>query len=157
MPLFFFVAALALVADQLSKIAVRRSLEPGDHFDVVSGWLHFGHVHNYGAAWGVLSGQRWLLVVFTLIVSAAIVWSAREMVERGKLATIGLGLILGGAVGNLIDRVLQGYVTDFIDLDTPVEVLRTFPVFNIADSALTVGVILMLLSLLFARPEGQKS
>ena len=125
--------------------------------DLVPGWIHLEHVHNLGAAWGVLSGQRVLLIAFTMVVIGTILVSAREVATRGKLAALGFGLILGGAVGNLTDRILLGHVTDFFDLDTPLGVLQTFPVFNVADSALTVGVILMLCSLLFSREKNAPS
>ena len=151
MPLFFLAAAIALLLDQLSKILVRARLPEGASSDFIPGWIHFEHVHNHGAAWGVLSGQKWLLIGFTLAVMVLVALSAREVVARGKVAATGFGLILGGALGNLVDRVAFGYVTDFLDLDTPVAYLQTFPVFNIADSALTVGVVLMLLSLVFAK------
>jgi signal peptidase II len=78
-----------------------------------------------------------------------IVSSAREVASRSRVAALGFGLILGGALGNLIDRILFSHVTDFFDFDTPIRAVQTFPVFNVADCALTVGVVLMLLSFVF--------
>jgi signal peptidase II len=153
MPLFFLAAILSLVADQISKILIRGRLAEGESLPFLPGVMHLEHVRNLGAAWGVMSGQRWILIGFTVFVIGIIVASAREVTQRGKLAALGFGLILGGAVGNLVDRILYGHVTDFFDLDTPFAILRTFPVFNVADSALTVGVIAMLLSLLFSKAE----
>ncbi|PQV63931.1 signal peptidase II [Abditibacterium utsteinense] len=153
MPLFFFAAILSLLADQLSKIWIRSRLTEGDSLDFLPGVMHLEHVQNHGAAWGVLSGQKWLLILFTLVVIGVIVRSARDVTRRGALASLGFGLILGGAVGNLCDRILFGHVTDFFDLDTSIGALQTFPVFNVADSALSVGVILMLLSFLLSRPD----
>ncbi len=155
MPLFFLAAIFSLTADQLSKIGIRAQLPEGARLEIWPGWIHLEHVRNFGAAWGVLSGQKWLLIAFTLVVVGVIAASAREVVARGKLAATGFGLILGGAVGNLIDRIVFGHVTDFFDLDTPWPFLQTFPVFNIADSALTVGVILMLVSMFLTRPNPQ--
>lgn len=157
MPLFLLAAFVALLLDQLSKIYVRARFPEGASADLVPGWIHLEHVHNHGAAWGVLSGQKWLLIAFTLVVMTLVGMSAREVVARGRVAAVGFGLILGGALGNLVDRVALGYVTDFFDLDTPVEWLRTFPVFNVADSALTVGVILMLLSLARSRRKASST
>ena len=145
---FVGAALMALGLDQLSKIWIRANLPEGAQLPLVPNWIHLEHVKNHGAAWGVLSGQKWLLIAFTIAVTALVVSSAREVSRRGKLAAIGFGFILGGALGNLLDRVMFGYVTDFFDLDTPVAWLRTFPVFNVADSALTGGVILMLITLL---------
>lgn len=145
---FAGAAILALALDQLSKIWIRANLPAGGELPLVPHWIHAEHVQNHGAAWGVLSGQKWLLIAFTVAVTALVTSSAREVSRRGKLAAIGFGFILGGALGNLIDRVMFGYVTDFLDLDTPVAWLRTFPVFNVADSALTCGVVFMLVTLL---------
>ena len=156
MPLFLLVAALAVLADQLSKIEIRRTLPVlGDSAPLVPGWIHFEHVHNFGAAWGAFSGHKWMLVIFTFVVVGGMLYFAREIIRRGKLTTIGYGLILGGALGNLLDRLYQGYVTDFFDLDTPWEILRTFPVFNVADSCLTVGVTLLLLMALLYRERAE--
>ena len=147
MRLFAFAAAIAFTLDQASKIYVRRALPLGESRDLWPGVIHLEHVQNFGAAWGVLSGQKWLLIAFTILVVVMICRSAREVAARGALAGAGYGLILGGAVGNLLDRIVFGHVTDFFDLDTPWPLLQTFPVFNIADSALSVGVVLMLASL----------
>ena len=145
---FAGAALMALGLDQLSKIWIRANLPEGGQLPLLPSWIHLEHIKNHGAAWGVLSGQKWLLIAFTIAVTALVVSSAREVSRRGKLAAIGFGWILGGALGNLLDRVMFGYVTDFFDLDTPVRWLQTFPVFNVADSALTGGVILMLITLL---------
>lgn len=157
MPFFLCAAFAALLLDQGSKMLVRARLPVGARLEVLPGWMHFEHVQNQGAAWGVLSGQKWLLVVFTLAVIAVIGASAREVAARGKLAAFAFGLILGGALGNLLDRIAFSHVTDFFDLDTPWRALQTFPVFNVADSALTVGVLLMLLSLALARPQTRRA
>ena len=150
MPLFLLSALLAFGADQLSKIWIRNALGLGQQSDFVPGWIHFEHVHNYGAAWGAFAGQKWLLIVFTAVVVVGMLVFAREVVKRGRITALGFGLILGGALGNLLDRIWQGYVTDFLDLDTPIGILQTFPVFNVADSCLTVGVILLIGASLFA-------
>ena len=155
MTLFLLAALSSLAADQLSKIWIRAQLPEGARLEMVPNWIHLEHVSNFGAAWGVLSGRKWLLVAFTALVIAVIGASAREVASRGKLAATGFGMILGGALGNLVDRIVLGHVTDFFDLDTPFRALQTFPVFNVADSALTVGVVLMLLSFVLTRPRPQ--
>ncbi len=151
MRLFSIAAVVAFILDQLSKYFIRTNLSLHEPAPAINGLFHFEHVHNYGAAWGVFSGQKIPLIVFTLFVTGFILFSAKEITERGKLPSIGFGMILGGALGNLVDRIWQGYVTDFIDFDTPIRVIETFPVFNIADSALTIGVVLMLLSLILGK------
>ena len=149
--LFALVAFSTVVADQLSKLWIRSWLPLGSEHEVVPGWLSLSHILNHGAAWGMLSGQRWFLIGVTLIVMTVVSQMAREFAPHSAPARLGLGLILGGALGNLIDRLHAGAVTDFIDLQTSVEVIRTFPVFNLADSALTVGVILLIFDILLHR------
>jgi signal peptidase II len=138
---FLVVAGAVVLLDQLVKLWIRSTLAPGDTIDILPGWVHLSHSHNTGAAWGMLSGQRWLLILVSIGVSVFIIQLARDFAARGVLALSALGLIFGGAIGNLIDRIAFGHVTDMIDVDTSVELLRTFPVFNVADSALTIGVI----------------
>jgi signal peptidase II len=148
---FAIVALCVVFLDQLFKLWIRSTLPLGGRIEIWPGWVHLSHSQNSGAAWGMMSGQRWLLILVSVGVSVFIVKMANELAPRGVLSTSALGLIFGGAIGNLIDRICFGAVTDMIDLDTPVEILRTFPVFNIADSALTVGVILLMIDFLLRR------
>ena len=148
---FLAVAGVVVLLDQLVKLWIRSTLAPGDTIDILPDWVHLSHSHNTGAAWGMFSGQRWFLILVSVAVSVFIIQLARDFALRGALALSALGLIFGGAIGNLIDRVAFGYVTDMIDVDTSIELLRTFPVFNIADSALTVGVILLMLEFILHR------
>ena len=154
--IFWSATLIVLALDQLFKIWVRANFQIGETQPVIEGWLRWTHSLNTGAAWSMLAGQRWLLVLISVGVSAFILMMAHEFSRepvRRTLPLIGLGLIFGGALGNLIDRILHGVVTDMIDLDTPIEFLRTFPIFNLADSALTVGVILLAIYFLFNREE----
>ena len=100
---FAGAAITALAIDQISKMVVRASLGVGSKWPLIPGWIHAEHIQNHGAAWGVLAGQKWLLIAFTIAVTALVVSSAREVSRRGKLAAIGFGWILGGALGNLFD------------------------------------------------------
>ena len=107
-------------------------------------WNTFRIMARRGAFW---PDKKWLLILFSVVVTICVIISACEVSRKGRVAAVGFGWILGGALGNLVDRVVYGYVTDFFDLDTPVGWLQNFPVFNVADSALTAGVILMLITL----------
>jgi signal peptidase II len=138
------IAVAVLLLDQLSKLWIRGNIAPGAHIAVWPGVVHLSHVWNRGAAWGMLSGQRAVLIGVSILVLCGAASMARDFVQRGWVATVGLGLIVGGAIGNLIDRIFLGHVTDMIDMDTGWRWLRTFPVFNLADSALTLGVCLLL-------------
>ncbi|BCM89605.1 lipoprotein signal peptidase [Abditibacteriota bacterium] len=150
-------AGLVLVLDIASKTWIRANLPLGGALGLITGWIHLQHVQNHGAAWSVLAGHTTFLVLFTLAVIAMLIFSAKEIARQGALSATAFGLILGGALGNFLDRATQGYVTDYFDLDTPVAWLQTFPVFNVADSALTVGVVLILLaSLLKQRQRATK-
>ena len=160
LPLQFTLAAFLIVAlDQLSKLWVRENFAVGQSQTVVSGWLDWTHSQNTGAAWSLLAGQRWLLVFASVAVAFFILMMAREFARetpRPTFPLLALGLIFGGAIGNLIDRVFFGVVTDFIDVGTPINFLKTFPIFNIADSALTIGVLLLALHFLLERePKSQ--
>jgi signal peptidase II len=139
------LAGLIIVLDQAVKYWIVRVLRLEDLASVpVLGPLHFTFVPNTGVSFGFLRAQqdlaRWGLVVFSLIVAALIIWWARK--SDRWLQGVGYGLIAGGAVGNAIDRARLGFVVDFID----VQRLGFFPwVFNVADSAITIGVIALLL------------
>ncbi len=150
---FALMSFAVIVADQLSKAWIRSWLSLHAEQEIIPGWLSFSHILNKGAAWGMLAGQRWFLIAVTLLVMVMVWQMAREFAPHSAMARLGLGLILGGAIGNLIDRIWMGAVTDFIDLGTPIEWIRTFPVFNVADSALTIGVIVLLIDFLWHRRE----
>ena len=139
------LALVVVVLDQASKAWVRANVPLSGELALWPGVVHLSHVLNRGAAWNMLAGQRWLLVAITVAVIGGIVAASRHLVTRGVICVLAVGLIMGGAVGNLFDRIAHGAVTDMIDVDTSWNFLRTFPVFNLADSALTLGVVLLLL------------
>ncbi len=124
----------------------------------ITSWLNMTLAHNYGAAFSFLSDaggwQRWLFTGLASVVTLVlIVWLFRLTV-REKLTAVGLGLIIGGAVGNLIDRIVNGYVVDFIDVFYQD---WHWPAFNLADSAITGGVILLLLDALLQSISSKRS
>ena len=132
------ISGLTLAADQLTKFLTVISFAPGESLPLLPPLLHLTYVQNTGVAFGLFKGQPLLSIGLSMLV---IGWLARELLARSSMAPAtgwGCGLILGGAIGNLIDRVRLGYVVDFIDL-------RVWPVFNIGDSAITIGVGLLIL------------
>ncbi len=145
--LLIIVAILAL--DQVSKYLVQLYLSPvGTSVPVINGLLQFTNVHNTGAAWGMLEGFRWLFIPMTLIVAGALLFVIIRFRKRLTVfSRIVLALLFSGAVGNFIDRLLLSYVRDFLDI-TP---LFSFPVFNIADSALSIGCVLLVVDALFLK------
>ena len=144
------LAAAVLAADQASKYAVSRLTLPGSLRVLVPGLLNLVHTSNPGVAFGLLadSNASWrtpLLIVFSVGVMSAIVWALATGRAGGGLSSYGMALILGGAMGNLLDRLLHRSVTDFIDFHLGAYHWYTF---NVADSAIVVGAALVILELL---------
>lgn len=139
------IAVLVVLADQLSKIEVRANIAVGERVDVI-GPLEFTHTHNDGVAFGMASGGG--IIVILLSLGALVALGAfLAHAPRSRAVWIASGLILGGAVGNLIDRINQGHVTDFV-------LLPHWPAFNVADCAITIGVIVLAWSLLSQAEDG---
>ena len=142
------VTALVIVLDWFTKQRVSEALELYRPVEVFS-WLNIMLAHNYGAAFSFLSDaggwQRWFFIVLASVVSLVLlVWLLR-LPRREWVTGLGLALVLGGAIGNLVDRIQLGYVVDFIDVHFGG---WHYPAFNVADSAITCGVILLLLDAL---------
>lgn len=156
----FALSLLIVLADRWSKIAIQHSMSSFDSVSVIPGWLRIIHTENPGAAFGILAeGNPWLrsgiligvsALVLVFVVSA--LWGPRTAFANAKsrvaLGRVALGLILGGAAGNLYDRIVHGTVTDFIEV---YHGSWSFPAFNVADSAITIGAILLLLEVMRPR------
>lgn len=131
------VAAVVIAADQLTKALVRGSLAPGDQRRLIPGVLALVHTTNTGVAFSAFSGNAAVVTLLALVVLAALLgFFARY--SHQPLLWLAVGLIAGGALGNLIDRLRAGAVTDFIKLPD-------WPAFNLADSAITIGVVALVL------------
>jgi len=153
------IALAVIVLDQLTKLwflsatGNAQALGLTGGVVVVPGLLKFSFVQNQGVSFGLFGGgeARWLLSVFSIVVAGALAWWATTANRRLLIAAI--GLVIGGALGNAIDRVRFGYVVDFLDFSST----GLFPwVFNVADSAITVGVVLLIIdSVLSERKQGQ--
>lgn len=139
---FAVTASVVVLLDQLTKALVRGNFALGESVPVIDGVLWLTRVRNTGAAFGLLRGWQWLLVAIAFVVLGAVTWALVRLKPESRVARTALALIAGGALGNLIDRVASGGVTDFFDLGW-------FPVFNVADIALDVGVALLVVWLLF--------
>lgn len=155
--ILFSVATLTLIADRVSKTTIADKLALNQTWHPPFPFLRhiFGltYTTNTGAAFGLFPDQGALFIVIAFVVIAAILFYYRHLPDGHGLARVALGLQLGGALGNLIDRLRQGYVVDFIDLNFwP---LRNWPVFNLADSAIVVGVGLLALTMLLEDIEDQ--
>ena len=146
---FWAIALVALAADQIIKAIVRSAMVEGQSIPVIRGVFEFAYVRNQGAAFGMLPGKQPVFVVTTTFVLIAIAAYWRRSRPTARPIVVALALVTAGAFGNLIDRVaLDGHVTDFLYFS-----LIDFPVFNIADSCIFVGVVILIGWLLLV-PEG---
>ena len=149
--LWLGLAVLVLLADQLTKTLIIGSFQLGDSRTLTS-YFNLVRVHNTGAAFSFLSSasgwQRWFFVGLGLVATVAIVWMLKRHGSQ-RLFSFALSMILGGALGNVIDRLLHGHVIDFLqfhwDWLSPVFAGGYFPSFNVADSAITLGAICLIL------------
>ena len=141
---FFGLAAAVVVADQLSKAWIVAGFPFGEPVEVVGAWLRVWYVANTGALFGLFRDQAVLFAALSIAVIALIVWyHGRAVAGSGWLATLALGLLLGGAIGNFIDRVRLGHVVDFVDMGLP-DGWR-FYTWNLADAAISTSILLLLL------------
>lgn len=142
---YYLIAVFVVLLDQFTKWLIVSRMQFGESIQIIDKILYITSHRNSGAAWGILQGQMWLFYVITLIVIAAIIIYIQKATKDKWLLGLSLGLMLGGAIGNFIDRVVRKEVVDFIHSFI---FGYNFPVFNIADSALCVGVILLMIQML---------
>ena len=149
--LSFSISALVIGADQASKYWIRSSLDVGESLPP-EGFFRLTHVQNTGAAFGLFTSQTFLLTIVSIMAILALFIFIRYQLLRNAWASQAVGLLLGGSVGNLADRLRLGHVTDFIDVG--LQNGFRFYAFNVADSAITVGAIALALILILS---GRKS
>ena len=149
---YAIAAVLGIVVDQLTKLLTVQRLELGQSVPFIPGVLHFNHVRNYGASWNILDGKRWFLIVITVVAILVIAFIVAKRVVKHPLCVWGLIGMISGGVGNLLDRIMQGYVVDMFEP----AFIPFFPVFNVADIWATVGVIVFAVGLLFFEDKNKK-
>lgn len=137
------VACAIVLIDQVSKYAIICSVPQGNRIDVAGNILRLSHIRNSGAIFGVMRSSGSYFTIFSLVAAVVLVVVLLLSRKAQGLVRVGLGLVLGGAVGNLIDRLRLGAVVDFLDIGVSNE-LR-WPSFNVADLAITVGVIMIVI------------
>ena len=155
LPELLMLVLAIVTADQISKALVVGSLDLGQSHPLVPGFLHFTHVRNTGMAFGLLSRadipfKAALVTLLSVAAMGAVTYYALKSTQNERLTRVGLTFILGGAIGNIIDRVHLGYVVDFVDVfyrDTH------WPAFNVADTCICIGVGLLLLDSFRRRDE----
>jgi signal peptidase II len=140
--LSIFIALL----DQITKFIIKSTFNPGEHVSVVTGFFDVVYIQNTGAAWGMLSGfNNWLILV-SIVMVVVLVFFRRHFISDTLIHRIVMGLMIGGVVGNLVDRLKSGRVVDFLDFQWRG---HHWPAFNVADSAICIGVGLYIISQLF--------
>lgn len=151
---FYALALLVVLLDQSTKAWLRAALPLGQSVRLWPGVFHLTHTQNRGAAFSLLEGRTSLLALAALVVVGVIIFAIEKRGARAPRLplslVLALALPLGGALGNFVDRVRLGYVTDMFDA-----AIINFPVFNVADSAITIGIAVLLWRTLVARDEGQ--
>jgi signal peptidase II len=148
---YYWVSLIIIIFDQVSKYVVRNSIEPGQIIKLTSKMIWLTSIQNTGAAFSFSFGSpslnQILFIIISIIAIIFIVYLSAK--SKSKLEIISFALILGGAIGNLIDRIIMGSVTDFIWCDFPDVIMRRWPVFNIADSSIVIAIVLMIVVTIF--------
>jgi signal peptidase II len=147
---FWLTAIAALALDQFTKRAVATGFTPGESRIVVPHFLWWTYVQNHNGAFGLFGSQPILLIGLALAVLAIFWYAFRDQAARSGLVRVAFGAIAGGAFGNILDRIRFGYVVDFIDL-------RWWPVFNVADSCITIGVALLILGSILGERRAERA
>ena len=157
--LFWILITIGVVVlDQLTKWLAVEYLIPVGTVPIIKDALHLTYVENPGAAFGMMQNSRWIFLLVSTVAIIAIIIYLIKFAPKNKLALLSLAFILGGGIGNMIDRVALGYVVDFIDFR-----LINFAVFNVADSFVCVGAALLIIYVLFIegkenkRPDGDEN
>ncbi len=152
---YAIAAVIALILDQLSKYYVSTHLEPHELQELIPGVLNLTHETNTGAAFNFLEGARWFFVVLCVVFVAVVIYLLAKGVIARPAARWSASFVMAGAVGNCLDRVISGEVVDMLDP----ALLRSirFPVFNVADIFITVGVVVFILSMLRGEKAGQQA
>ncbi|MEC0091026.1 signal peptidase II [Paenibacillus macquariensis] len=142
---YYLIALLIFVIDQVSKWLIVRNFDIGESKSIIGDFFHITSQRNNGAAFSILEGQRWFFLVITVIVVVGIIYILQKIKSsRNRVLPIALSFVLGGAVGNFLDRALYGEVVDFLRFHFSA-INYTFATFNLADSAIVCGAILIII------------
>ena len=143
--ILYLVAFLVIViGDQVTKIIVDHTLSLGGSYAIIDNFFYFTYAHNTGAAWGMLAGKISLFLIVSVVAAIGVIYYFMKSESYQKLTRFGLVLVFGRLIGNLIDRLAFGYVRDFIDF---IIFGYNFPILNVADMAITIGMALVILEI----------
>lgn len=150
--LYLFISLFGVLADQGLKNYIVSNYTVGEVHQIIPGILSFNYLQNDGAAWNILTGQMWLFYAISVIAIAVCLYFLFNKKYKNALFDVGLALVLGGIIGNFIDRLHLKYVVDMLQLD-----FINFNIFNIADSAITTGVLIIFIYLIFFADKDDKN
>ncbi|GEN55714.1 lipoprotein signal peptidase [Halolactibacillus alkaliphilus] len=136
----YLIALVVIIFDQWTKYLVIENMAIGESIPIIDNLIYLTSHRNPGAAWGILAGQMWFFYIITVIVIGIIIYYMETYSKGHRLLGLSLALVLGGAIGNFIDRVRFQEVVDFVDVYI---FSYDYPIFNVADSSLVIGVILI--------------
>jgi len=140
---YYFIAIAVIALDQWTKWLVVRYMELGENISLIDHLLSLHSHRNTGAAWGMFEGKMTFFYIITIVVVAGFIYFFHKEGKKSRLLSVSLMLLIGGAIGNFIDRLLHEEVVDFIRIKIPI-IQYNFPIFNVADMALTFGVLLLI-------------
>ena len=152
MVLNILIPVICIVLDQIVKYWAATDLQTIGSIPLWKGVFHLTYCENTGAAFSMFTGQRWMLLAVTVVLLVGLLWALYKGWMQNTFGRLSLQLIIGGAIGNMIDRILMGYVVDMFDF-----CLIDFPIFNVADIFLCVGVGMMVIYILFMEPKIEKA
>lgn len=136
----FSISLIIILLDQLTKYLVRQNIQLNESLPIIKNVLHLTYITNTGSAFGLFKGLNSFFVILSFVVICGIFYFSKKIKNSENVMQFAIGLLLGGTIGNLIDRLVFGAVIDFIDF-------RIWPVFNIADSSVTISIILLIILL----------
>lgn len=139
----YIIALISLIIDQIVKILVSNYLILGQTTKIINNFFYLTYVQNTGAAFSILIGYRYILIIITLIFLYYLYKDTKKQTNPNKLAILSHGLLLGGIIGNLIDRITYGYVIDYLDF---MIFNYNFPIFNLADTFIVIGCIILVIN-----------
>ena len=139
--MIYIVIIIFLIIDIISKLIVSRVCTLNNSVSVINNFFSITYTHNYGGAWSLFSGSTIFITVISIIVIIGIIIYLSKKKINNKIESLGYSFLLGGAIGNLIDRIIYGYVIDFLDFNI---FGYNFPIFNIADMGIVIGIFLII-------------
>ena len=138
--IYYILAAIIVAVDQFTKFLTVQNIDLYEIVEVIPNILSWMYIQNDGAAWSILEGQMWFFYIITVIVIGVVIYYLQKYGKNSRLFSVALALILAGSIGNFIDRIRFEYVIDMVRLE-----VINFPIFNVADMSLSIGVFLMII------------